>query len=410
MAPVRVLAWLLTKIGIHASAEPKRTVSILLNGRVLEKFSDEFMHALDPDVARRITEQNITDELNDIFTPETRLGHDSEFTILGNITLDRSIARSINSVIFSIVEHPNLLIKYQAQCDDLGDAIHPLLVDAWYGQVAHDIGLAPRVVLISPGAQLCSSRRGKCRFSMSRESFQECARAQGTVRYMIVERNPGSTLYGLRKSEFASPSGALSFRNSMTIGVHLLVALERLQLEGGIIHGDIHASNVMLADKDNARSNPYYLQLIDFGMARHIANITLPEDPIYRRGHWFHPSCTDWQIDGFAWSRRDDVMKTLYLVFQLMHPDNYLDYLTRIFDHGYRSLMRWKKTERMYVTPFFDPIGHLHVSVERKQRVYELMDSLLSVARNMSINAIPPYSELISLMQEAVRVGDHRLE
>jgi serine/threonine protein kinase len=376
----------------------------------MEEFSREFMHGLDPDASRRLQEQNIKDDLNEMFTPDTRSEYGTESTILGNITLETIIARSENSVLFSIVEHPNLLIKYQVQCDALGKEIHPLLRDAWYGQVANGIGVAPRVVWVSPGAHLCRSKTGKCDFIMNSETFAKCTRSIGTVRYMIVEKNPGMTLNSLRKSEFGSRTGSLGFKNSLIIGINLIELLERLHNMGGIIHGDIHQHNLMLTENHAPGSVPYYIEFIDFGLSKSIANITLPEEPVYTQSYWYHRSCTPWQIDGYAWSRRDDVMKALYVTFQLMHPERYSEYVQTLARRGYRSLMRWKTLERIYVTPTDDPIYHLRLSIERKRRVYELLDRLLVVARGMRINEAPPYRELISLMEEALRVGDHKIE
>ena len=376
-----------------------RSLTVLPSGRVEEHFSDEFFAKLDADSAERLRLQIISDKVNEAYTPRTNAtsNHVFEETILGEISFSRIVARSRFSVIYRIAQHPNLLIKYQGQCDSYDEDIHPLLLDAWYGSQANRYDLAPRIVAISPAAPLCPGRFGKCSFGISDKEFDaRCgAKSSGTIRYMIMEKFEGTNLVQFRTSIYATRSGSLGLENALRLGIELMSMLRVLHEDAQIVHGDIHAGNIMIHQGIEGLS----MNFIDFGMSKKISNDTLlPTTPVFPRGLWYHRSCTPWQIDGFAWARRDDVMKLIYVMYQSMHPASYIDHQALVAQAGYEHMVEWKSHSRMYVTPHYDPVEVLRVSHARKATIYDLMDKILIMARRMTINDAPPYEELISLM------------
>ena len=394
-----------------ASAAP---LTILPSGRVVENFSPRFILSLDDDMQQRLQGQLIMDEISDEYTPKTTLVDFmslKERTIIGNVTLSKIFSVSETSVIFEMDEFPHLIIKYQMECDDAGTNVHPLLRDAWYGELASLHDFSPGVIAVSPPAVLCPELKGKCAFQIAPETYIDCNR--GTVRYMIVAKSFGRTLHQVRGDPlYALPNGSLGFRNSLTMGIRMLELLERLNNETGLIHGDIHAGNVMVTGASGNKTSgfDFSLELIDFGMAAKVANTTLPNTRIYPVKYWYHRLCTPWQILGFAWGRRDDIMKTLYTIYDLMHPQGkYSRFAQELMNRVDHALIHWKLNDRIYVTRYHDPITALTVSYSAKQQLFSLMDRALFVARTMRLNGPSPYSELIDLFRECIHIHDTHL-
>ena len=380
---------------------------VLPSGRVLEEYSESFFAKLDYDASFRMRNLKRLDAEYDAFTPQTgaTANHSAEITIYGNITFSSILTVSDSSIIFTIAEHPHALIKYQMDCpENISTHIHPLLRDAWYGYEAHRTELAPEVFFVSPPALPCPHKSGKCGFDMAQKRYDQCASTGGVVRYMIMARGHGINLFDLRKSKHANRMGALNLQSAFVIGARLMHKLSILHTESMIIHGDIHPGNILVQEV-GART-AYGLRFVDFGSAQRI-NIgeKLPETPIYPSSRWFHRACTQWQIRGYAWSRRDDIMKALYTIFQLMHPrSTYVIYESHLQGLGIRALVNWKEAQPMYKTPDFDPIAASLLPEYAQAQLYELMNRLLVVARSMNINGPLPYTEIMNLLSDCFLV------
>jgi hypothetical protein len=402
---MRVFVHLALPIFIHTSSPPPAARQVmgssLPSGRLIEVFSDGFKANLDADAAARLESQGAEDVANDPFTPNTTSAW-KEATPIGTITLGSMIHRGVGSAVFQVYEFPQFLIKYQVHCSALNSEIHPLLRDAWYMKASRQaIGRSPEVHFVSPPSGICLRRGGKCEFTMAPADWQTCVDQQGTLRYMIMDRSRGQSLHRFRMDRFASANGAMRFRDAMLVGRSLISLLQRLHEEAEIVHGDIHTPNIMIEQDVVSRS--FRLQLIDFGNAFRRSNEKLPESPIWPAGHWFHQLWSAWQIAGYAWGPRDDIMRAIQTIAHLMHSNDYFEFERQIARLGYRALQSWKTLGNWFILDReSDPVAALAVPEDNKRRIYEMLEYILRLGRGMQINQRPPYEELIGVMTQCV--------
>jgi hypothetical protein len=399
---MRLLLTLLFESLIASDPPARRVVGIVQpSGRVVEDFSDQFKLKLHPDVAERLAAQSAQDTLNDQFTPHS-VSILIEKTPFGVMTLGQTIHRGMHSTVYAIKEFPNLLIKYQAHCRDLDTEVHPLLLDAWHTNASSAIGVSPIIHFISPPARLCHALVGKCAFTMSRDDLVDCRDDDGVLRYMIMEKLEGKSLHNFRMKAFASTNGAMDFNTAISIGIELIRLIQRLHEEIHIVHGDIHSPNVMIKKSNETE---FELKLIDFGLSFNISNVSLPENIVKPRGFWYHELYTIWQIEGFDWGPRDDVMRAIQTIAHLMHPYGYFDMERRLAEQGYRNLKSWKLTSNWFITSSLDPVMALKIGGARKGWIYALLDHILRIGRNMQINQRPPYEEIIAAFTECLEIS-----
>ena len=366
--------------------------------RVVEIYNEtRYIRQYDDDVQSRLIEQRTIDEMNDQYTPNT-LNTTHEFTPLGMITLGDRIAIGSDSVIFDIKEYPRLVIKYQSNCHD--DEIHPMLREAWYGKEANEVGIGPKIEFLSPPVRMCESPQGKCIATLSAGSYHECRDTTGTLRYMIEEKFFGENLRAYRMRLFRE--GNMGLRNAAMIGIGIIEQLKVLHESAKIVHGDIYAPNVIVVPSNETAAS---LRLIDFGRASRILDTPLPTFPI-EEGAWFHELCTQWQMDGYAWTRRDDIMKAVQTVVELMQPLTFQFYIQKLKAEGKDKLIEWKCKGRMYVTSSHDPVAVLKIPKSHKDQLYEHLDTLLDLVRSLDINGPIPYERLIVILAHIVQLID----
>ena len=398
----RVLLLIITELVAARQPMPsghKTSRVVSETGRVEETFTDYFIGLLDPETRDRLIAQRDMDLENDRFTPSVD-NNETEFTILGNITLGPIFSRATDSILFEIGEHPHLLIKYQLE---LENDIHPLLRESWYGKSASAHGLGPDVYFVSPAARLCATPTGKCLNDMGQLSFDSFKLDGATLRYTIMEKVRGVDISRFRQVHFRE--GNMGLVNAVNVGRELIRQIQELHEVAKIVHGDIYIGNIMIiVDPEQDPLNPPILQLIDFGRAFPVGNQTLPEFPV-QRDYWNHHMCSHWQISGYEWARRDDVMKAVHATIMLMHPFSFIEFEAGLKHKGFHSLQTWKKTGRMYRTPSHDPVNVLEIPQAAKELIYQKFDSLLRISRGLGINDPIPYAELMRLLDEVSEIA-----
>ena len=108
--------------------------------RVIENYTDTVYRFIGADAAAKLRSQIEMDKQFDPFTPmmiydsgsesdDENDGSLTETTNLGIIKLGKVLHKGFDSVVFEIERYPDLLIKYQLQCDEFDFDIHPLLRD-----------------------------------------------------------------------------------------------------------------------------------------------------------------------------------------------------------------------------------------------------------------------------------------
>ena len=367
--------------------------------RVIENYTDIVFRFIGPDASAQLLAQIELDENNDAYTPimtndsgSTETSDMTEITPLGIIKLGKLVHVGYDTIVYEIEGYPDILIKYQLQCTDLGFDIHPLLRDFWYMTEAHAWDIAPRPIFVSPPGVVCETTTGKCH-GMSIRSLDliKCRSEGGVARYMIMERAKGVTLHQLRASKYGSPRGVMNIPNALTITYNVINTLARLHETAGIVHGDIHTGNIVIDVVGNK------LQLIDFGRA--FRRTRQPEEPIYSRGahHEFMNSL--WQIEGYDWAARDDIIKKIQMLAHLMHPYCYQSMEHDIEMEGVDALCKWKREGDWFGSHSYDPLGSLSASAEMKQDIRDSLENMLTIGRSLGINQRIPYEALMSEVQ-----------
>jgi hypothetical protein len=220
------------------------------------------------------------------------------------------------------------------------------------------------------------------------------------LRYLIIGKIDGMDLHQFRVARY--PRGQMGLRDAAIIGSKLFRLLEILHVNATVVHGDIYPPNIMVMVPENMTDvSQVDLQFVDFGRAFIVSATPLPERPVMPK-IWFHQLCTHWQMEGYMWARRDDVMKTVQTIIQTMHPVAFLLHEISVKEKGLAFLMKWKMVERMYVSPSHNPVAVLQVSWGTKIRLYKLLDEFLAIARSLRINTPIPYSTIIGILEEIV--------
>ena len=367
------------------------------------------------DAALKIEYQERFDAQYDLFTPYTSSPQRAiEYSPLGELEIGKLIYQGLESTIYTIIGFPDLLIKYQANCDEIRDSaeinepvLHPILTDYWYASEATRVGLAPDVVFVSPPAFLCREPVGRCAFLTTPEKYMRCFENWGTVRYMIMRKLGGQDLFKYR-SQFQQ--GIIPVKDALRVGAAILEMLKRLHLTAKIAHGDIHSRNIIALHEASEGNNG--LVLVDFGRAfRLMQNQTNAKR--YPRGRYRHFLYTHWQYEGFQVGARDDVMKAVQVVAQLMNPLSYMDYENFLTMTNPIASQSFKTSGFIFVRPPFqnhtnpyDPVALLAIPEESKDYLKNQLGWILQHVRNLTdVNQLPNYDELITVFEVCRRVA-----
>jgi len=391
-------------------------------GRVVEWYNTTFIsEKINSDAAAKIAHQIKSDIQYDLFTPDTGSPDLTggppvwtEYTPLGEIVLGKRLYRGVESVIYEIENVEGYLIKYQANCDEIRDGIdlnepiiHPLLTDYWYSSESFPV--SSKVVFVSPPAFLCRGRIGKCDFALSEPEFSQCFENWGTVRFMIMVKENGTDLHSAR-SQYRD--GIVPFPKVMLIGTRLFKILENLHLNARIVHGDIHAANLLMVPlKPGLRT----LKLIDYGRAFRLTRKSNSQR--YPANRFRHFLFTHWQAQGFEWGARDDLMKGLQLLAQLMNPWSYMDFEKALERNGSASLQMFKRAGFIFVqsgllknqTPY-DPIERLEIHNVAKNYIRIQLREILDHVRGLNdINIVPQYKTIYEKLEVCKKLAEKEL-
>ena len=296
--------------------------------RYIEIYDTDFFANLTESDREILLAQLEADSENDIYAPtvdDIQKVHPHELTPFGDFILDENYFHvGDQSVLFDIVGRPDLLIKYQTNCeevDSFDSLLHPLIPDYWYMRESFMLGLSPEPLFLSPPA-LFENLYGfandrKYIFKMGNVNAVDCAMNKGVVRYMIMRKLRGMSLHQYRQR---FPHSIIPMDIAAQITRTVIHGLERLHNEARIVHGDIHSGNILL--EQSSIVGQLRLQFVDFGRAfRDKRNLT--NDRVTGIGQWNHWLCSPWQLDGRVWGRRDDVYKAIHIFAMLINPLEY---------------------------------------------------------------------------------------
>jgi serine/threonine protein kinase len=386
-------------------------MGITVSGRIVEAYNATVVtNHYGPWLTSMLVLLTEKDKNTTRYIPNTSFAR-NETTHVGLLHLGHSLAVSKQSVLYTIKEHPGMLLKYQANCIELDfqrgliekPFLHPSVVEFAFTRRAFRFGLAPNVVGLSPPTQLCERKEGKCRFQMSDYDFDACkADLNSSFRYMIMERVGGMDLYSYK---FEYPNETLPFEVGMMIGEHLVHLLENLHNRAKIVHGDIHSANIMIESID---ADSVSMKFIDF--ARSFENVERPTKK-FRSSFWSsHQLYSPWELAGHYPAPRDDVYRAIELIARLINPPEYTDFLDFVTGVDYRAIMAWKTKKNIFGIPKttsspigpFDPVDRLKIDVAKKEKINSLLVQILSFVREMKddVNAVPRYAEITDAFRQ----------
>lgn len=246
---------------------------------------------------------------------------------LGTISLGGILGRGAASVVFAIVEFPEMVIKYQANCFD-PDGIHPLIRDEFFGLKAFQVGVGVEPMFLSPPVQVPHYRTTKTDF------FSACGGTE--LRFIIMQRVDSCFAHG--------QAGSIPL--ALTVGTWMVSLLHKLHTQAGVIHGDVHAGNVCTLTRDEAGMR---VVLIDYEHAKFVSEETdvraLSQVPP-------HASQSPWELIGFETSRRDDIYNALSLVGDLMADGSVWKHAENLSHSGrFNDLVEWRANGLIYTSP-----------------------------------------------------------
>ena len=334
----------------------------LRHRRAIDECPESVMRRLSPTLRMRVMNQLAIDRENDEYT--TSLGGTDgavlaeEVPGVGTLVIGPRLAQGRYSTVFAVENRPDLIIKYQANCDSLGKWVHPLLLDYWLAQAAAEsarragtVNPVALVFFLAPPTGLNTEFNPKTDFRALEPETAECARNGGTVRFLVMERLD-SCFDSVVKEGLLTPADAIENARKLVDAVDKLHA-------AGVIHGDIHQGNVC-----QRAATPSDVTFIDFGLGDFADAATDAIGSLPERGQEFR---NPWQLQGKQGAMRGDVYDAIYLAAQLMlgkevdrHGRKLLkslpvDPATGIADST--ALLDWKLNGFIFRTPTFDPIS-----------------------------------------------------
>ena len=240
-------------------------------------------------------------------------------TPLGNMVSKSLIYQSQHGIVCKVaIAKQRYVAKFVNDCVTkrwgMSDE-HPLVTEGMFLAKLNHTNIAPKIFYVSPPAVLTPGMRLLTRFASKylMEHSRECLRLQSAIRFMVQELL-GPTLRGFMKPEIeaAEQPSKTAVRRFLGLVIKSIELLERLHAEG-VVHGDIHMSNIAFANAIgiSADIEKERLVLLDFQMALTFDQIVesnqvkLP--PALLALHLLSP----WQLEGEQPGPRDDVFRLL---------------------------------------------------------------------------------------------------
>lgn len=368
--------------------------------RVVYDYADGVLAAAGQSMSAFAQVQLRKDAGNAEFTP--LLQYDAELIPSSSggvrqLRVDSALIRTRSSVIMTVHNTRRVLIKYQANCNKAGK-VHPLMRDFALLKKVQSANVTPKVFFLSPPVAFPITATLKTAIGISYDERVACATRPGAhVRFLVMERLGASVedyVY-----EEAENGRMISFAHALRFTASLVVAIEKIH-RLGVVHGDIHWGNVVLLDQDKPG-------LIDFGRG-HFIDDFVGSEPI-----WFKPMgnshcfLSHWNILGYRFSMRDDVLAAIQVGAYMLNGHAYQDYCTGL-ESSVANMRSFKEEGFLFAVPGLPDRGDtLALGPSDKQTLNETLTEVLALARSVThVNDIPPYTEIHSALMTAAAITE----
>lgn len=280
--------------------------------------------------------------------PELSLAKDSELVYTKNgarrVYAEPNWIQGPHWVIGTFKDFEGFELKYRINCD-VPNGVHPLLRDYVFRRQLENTRTVQRVRYITAsrfvGEQLVLNNSRKTAFRMSQSLRQSCMKNGGSsLRYLVSAAANDNLLDRVnRYYESGNPLGFM-------IGIGLLKMMV-LQLGAihsrGIIHGNVHPSNVVrLAEDDRLVFTNFDFAFFDDEM--HDNPPAPPGDPCFD---------SHWRMTGKTRGYRDDLMSVILIAAYVMHGPAYLKLCNSL---NAEELTMFKSEGRLFSLPNSDDI------------------------------------------------------
>ena len=366
-------------------------------------YTDEYLSTIG-ETTRAWAEEFLTmDAINSQSAP--RLRHDTEWApligspvALAPVRLGSRMARTSQSTVFGVRGNPRLVIKFQNNCRDLNDEIHPLLRDYWFLRRLVGLGVSPDVHFLSPPAKLAFPMTTKTNFGMTHDLRSRCMNSpRSSVRYMIIEK-VGPSIFTLikRAGDLAT---SISLVDAMTVASKAIRALQRMHMYG-VVHGDVHPGNIV-----KVAENSPEIRFIDFGFA-FLANEKAGKPEQVRAPlstiHWF---ASPYELRGSRTSYRDDVFRAILVAALMMNGAAYTEYLYGLQEDG-PAMLRFKDEDFLFTIPRG---ADVLASLPNRDSVRHHLVRLLSIVRGLhGVDELPPYTAIQAELADIISFATRR--
>ena len=347
------------------------------------------------------------DRLNIDLAPQILSRNLSELSsAFGLLELNQSVVSATDTAMIFRLHSPSVvrekLLKYQIDCPQDNEDIHPILLDYFFLKHLEPLNISPKAHYVSPPSSLANIERREClKLSLLRIddiTWRSCTRAHptSTVRFLILDY-AGKSLHSYM---MATRTHRVEFGDAMRIAISSIEAIRILHEEGGVVHGDIHAGNICIRPESQ-----FDAAFIDFGKAFLVADMmTDPIEQLREPFSWVHALFSPWDILGRAPGKRDDVFKILLTVALVMNGPSYTDYLTRL-EANATSSYEWKQERNLFISPMYD--FRAKIPKQATQVESMLLDILQAVRAIPMRSSRPPYEWIVSQLKKILTlVGD----
>ena len=225
------------------------------------------------------------------------------------LRLGRRMFRQRQATIFALADRPDVLLKYEINCDSLHD-IHPLVREALMLNRFKDLDITPRFLYLSGPLKFVLPRKTKTHVSLSDADLEKCAHHKRSSVRVIAMENAGPSVYDYVGKGALSENG-FPLDDALRITLDLLKILEELHGRG-IVHGDVHPGNVVI------NSNTGKVKIIDFGRAFFAVDFLDKPPNVRAPFSLIHCLLSHWNIEGERFGFRDDLFKALHVLAVLL--------------------------------------------------------------------------------------------
>ena len=318
-----------------------------------------------------------------------------------SVRLGKRLFRQTQATIFSILDIPNALLKYEINCDSV-DEIHPLVREAVMLKLVEDLDIAPKLLYLSAPEKFLLPRTVKTEVDLGLGGLLKCAAIRISAVRVIAMEHAGTSVHDFVR-EGAIYQHGTSLHQALHITLDLLRILEVLHARG-VAHGDIHPGNVVIEEGSGK------VKVIDFGRA--FFAVDFADQPLTIRPALSYMHClfSPWNLLGQRFGFRDDLYKTMHLLGVLLMGQTFTNYCTGLASNraDKHALLEFKSRGYYFQVPLVrDPVEEIKsLNRDGKDRVKFFLHRAMSIARDQpEVDAPARIGEVRAQLEAALAIA-----